>query len=383
MPIERDEYLQRIARLAELARKEGLAGVVLSGESNVDYFSGFRHHAPWSLFARPLFELISADGRAVFVTHAFLEAEMRRTAVVQDIRTYTRSGAAPIGLLAETLKEMGADSGWLGAELGSEQRLGMSWQDFVALQRALPRVDFVDCALLLWRLRMKKSPSEIVLMRRACEITALAYAACFQAARAGVSEREVSRIAAETMVHHGAERPGFIIVSSGPESYGRLSGKPTERRLQSGDMLWMDMGAVYDGYWSDFSRAGIVGVPSQEHLRMQEAILDVNRACLDAVKIGEPVKRIAEAAESAFRRLGMDVQVGEGRIGHGLGLMSTEPPHVAHYEDTLLEEGLVLTIEPRILASCGIFNVEEIFVVTPQGPDLLTAASRELAILGE
>ena len=383
MPIQREEYLQRIACLARLAREQGLDGVVLSADSNVDYFAGFRHHSPWSLFARPFFELISADGRAALVTHTFLQAEMERTAAVRDIRTYARSGGAPIGLLAQTLKDLGVDSGRVGAELGYEQRLGMSWQDFAALQRALPRAEFVDCAPLLWSLRMKKSPAEIALIRQACEITALTYTACFRAARAGMSEREVCRLAAETMLHLGAERPGFVVVSSGPENYHRLSGKPTDRKLQRGDMLWMDMGAVFDGYWSDFSRAGVVGGPSPEQRRMQAAILEVDRACLDAVKIGEPVKRIPMAAETAMRRLGLDLQIGEGRIGHGLGLMSTEPPHVAHYEDTLMEAGMVITIEPRVLASFGIFDVEEIFVVGPAGPELLTSAPRELVTLGE
>jgi Xaa-Pro aminopeptidase len=381
MPIEREEYLQRIARLAALARAEGLDGVLLSAESNIDYFSGFQHHAPWSLFARPFFEVVSADGRAALITHTFLQGEMERMAAVRDIRTHTKSGDAPIGLVADTLRDLGIRSGRVGTELGYEQRLGMSYRDFVELGRAVPEIEFVDCAPLLWSLRLKKSPAEAALMRRACEVTALAFAACFGAVRAGMTEREVCRVAVETMVHHGADRPGFILVASGPENYRCLSRKPTDRSLQPGDMLWIDMGAVYEGYWSDFCRAGVVGGPSREQTRVQQTILEVNDACLAAVKIGEPVKRVAEAADAAFERLGMDVRVGAGRIGHGMGLMSTEPPHVARYEETIMDEGLVITIEPRILTSFGVFNCEEVFVVTRHGPELLTTAPRELTAL--
>jgi Xaa-Pro aminopeptidase len=380
LTIDKREYRQRIERLAGLAGAAGMDGILLSAESNIDYFSGYRHHAPWTLFARPFFEVISADGRAALVAHSFLVPEMRRTSAVADIRAYSRSGSAWIGLVADTMREFGMDVGKVGAELGYEQRLGMSWQDFTDLQAAIPDVRFVDAASLLWRLRMIKSPAEQALMRQSAEVTGRAFAACFEAARPGLGEREIARIAGETMLREGAERPGFVLIASGVEGYRCLSGKATERRLERGDMLWIDMGAVYEGYWSDFCRAAIIGPASQERLDSQQAILEVNQACLDAVQVGEPVRRVAEAAEAAFQRLGLDVTVGEGRIGHGMGLMSTEPPHTALYDETVMEEGLVFTIEPRFVSKAGVFNCEELVLVTPGGAELLTTARRDLTV---
>jgi Xaa-Pro aminopeptidase len=378
--IERDEYLQRIDRLAALAREAGLNGVVLSAESNIDYFSGYRHHAPWTLFARPFFQVISADRRAALIAHSFLVPEMERTSAVRDIRSYPRWGSASLGLVAEVVRAFGMEAGRVGAELGYEQRLGMSWDDFRALQQALPRAAFVDASALLWRLRTIKSPAEQELLRQSAEATRRAFEACFAAARPGISEREIARIAAETMMRNGAERPGFVLIASGAENYRCLSGKPTDRRLQRGDMLWIDMGAVYDGYWSDFCRAAIIGPPSQEQLDSQKAILEVNQACLDAVKVGEPVKSVAQAAQATFARLGYDVRIGDGRIGHGMGLMSTEPPHTALYEETVMEDGLAFTIEPRFVSAAGVFNCEELLLVTLTGARLLTTAPRELTV---
>jgi Xaa-Pro aminopeptidase len=376
--IEREEYVQRIARLAALAREARLNGVILTGESNIAYFSGFRHHAPWTLFARPFFEVVSADGRAALVAHSFLVPEMERTSAVRDIRAYTRSGSAAIPPLADVVRAFGMEAGQVGAELGYEQRLGISWDDFGLLRGLLPHASFVDAASLLWRLRTIKSPAEQALLRQSAEVTRQAFEACFAAACPGVTEREIGRIAGETMVHHGAERPGFVLIASGAENYRCLSGKPTERRLERGDMLWIDMGAIYDGYWSDFCRAAIIGRPTQEQQDSQKGILEVNQACLDAVKIGEPVKRVAEAAQAAFTRLGYDVRIGDGRIGHGMGLMSTEPPHTALYDDTVMEDGLAFTIEPRFVTAAGVFNCEELVLVTPAGAELLTTASRDL-----
>ena len=87
-----DEYVRRTRQLAAELREAGLDGVLLSAETNIDYFSGYRHHAPWTLFARPFFQLITADAKALLLGHSFLTPEMARTAAVGDIRAYQRSG---------------------------------------------------------------------------------------------------------------------------------------------------------------------------------------------------------------------------------------------------------------------------------------------------
>src|SRR5258708_31209603 len=94
--ISKVEYAARIEKLASRLRAAGMDGVLLTAESNIDYFSGFRHHAPWTLFARPFFQIISADGRSALLTHTFLEPDMRRTSVVPDVCTFTHSAAAPV-----------------------------------------------------------------------------------------------------------------------------------------------------------------------------------------------------------------------------------------------------------------------------------------------
>ena len=249
------------------------------------------------------------------------------------------------------------------------------------MTEALKPVRLADISHLIWKLRMIKSPAEIAAIKRACDITGDAMQACFKAARPGVSERELGHIAATTMVANGAERPGFILVTSGAGNYHVMSGKPTDRRLQSGDLLWMDLGAVYDGYWSDFCRTAYLGTPQPNLESDQNLILDVNAAALDAIRIGAPVKNAAEAAVRAFAKHGMEVKLGQGRIGHGIGLMSTEPPHLATFEETLCEEGLVFTVEPRFVREHGLFMCEEIIAVTPSGAELLTTTPRHITYI--
>jgi Xaa-Pro aminopeptidase len=379
--IERIEYLGRIQKLSERMRKQGIDGLILTAESNIDYFSGFRHHAPWTLFARPFFQIISADGRSALLTHTFLEPEMRRTSAIDDIRTFAASGDAPVGQLREIMAELGIVSGKIGMELGYEQRLGIPLNDFRRLETELKGIKVVDASMLLWSLRMYKSPAEIDMMRHSAAVTAAAFAAAFEKAKPGMTESQVCQVCAETMIKNGAERPGFILVTSGSENYHVLSGKPTARQLRRDEMIWIDMGAVVNGYWSDFCRAAFFGKPAANLEDGQKMILDVNDAMIAATKPGEPLRKVAEAAVQAFRRQGIEMKLGTGRVGHGMGLMSTEPPHVALYEETICEEGLVFTIEPRVTNQYGVFNCEELLLVSKTGVEVIPTSPRNITYI--
>jgi Xaa-Pro aminopeptidase len=180
-------------------------------------------------------------------------------------------------------------------------------------------------------------------------------------------------------MEHGAEKPGFVLLAAGKENYNCLSGKATDRKLKKGEMLWVDMGCIYDGYWTDYCRSIVLGKPSKKQIAYQREILDVNDAGIAAIKVGEPVKRVAEAAQHVLDTLGYGVKIGQGRVGHGMGLNSTEPPHTALYEDTIMKEGLVITLEPRFINDSGVYNCEEVLHVTKKGADVLTTTKRELS----
>jgi Xaa-Pro aminopeptidase len=375
------EHRERIIRLTRLLSQQGIDGAIFTAESNIAYFSGFRSHAPWMTSARPNFMIVCMNGQTALLGSGFVEPEMRRMSVVSDIRVYGQAKGVPVDQIADILREFGMAGGTIGMELGYEQRLDVSQLDYLKMAETLQPARFTDISPIIWALRMIKSRAEIALIKKACDITGDAMQACFEAARPGVSERDLGHIAATTMVAKGAERPGFVLVTSGAGNYHVMSGKPTDRRLQAGDLLWMDMGAVYDGYWSDFCRTAYLGKP-QPHLDSdQNLITDVNAAAIDAVRIGTPMKDIAAAAVGAFRKHGMEVKLGQGRIGHGIGLMSTEPPHLAAFDDTLCEVGLVFTIEPRFVREHGLFNCEEIVAVTPNGAELLTTTPRHITYI--
>lgn len=378
--IERDQYETRFMRAQEAMETAGLDAVLLTADANTAYFSGYRHFAPWTTFTRPLLLLLPRSGAPIALVHGFLEPEFRRISWIGDVRGYVNLFEGPVHLAGEALRERGLHRGRIGAELGYEQRLGMTHEDFARLRAAVPDAAFVDGADVFWRLRMIKSPAEIERLRRSCAIVTAAFDRAFATAREGVSQQEVGRAIRRSMVEQDAD-VGFILMTSGPQHYGHLSSPPGDQVLERGDLFWIDMGAVYDGYWSDFCRAGVVGAPSARQRRLQEAIYRATSRGVEAARPGAPVTEIVRAVNRELERRGCSPSGLGGRIGHGIGLMSTEPPHVALYDKTVLEAGMVITVEPILLEDCGVFQIEMDVVVTEDGPEILSMAPWELRAL--
>lgn len=371
------EYKKRYARAVDLMGQNGLDGLVVTAEANYNYFSGFRHFTPWTTFTRPVLLIMSKDTDPVLLVQGFQRADVGRDTWVTDVRGYPDMLGVPVEMVKEVFGELQLTGKRIGMELGYEQRMGMTFNDFVKLQEALDDTQFTDAADLLWKLRMVKSEAEIEAHRQSCAAATKAFEVCFDRAEEGMTEKEVAQIASNTVIKEGAEL-GFTIVCSGPGNYDRVAGMPTNRRLQKGDMIWFDMGVVSQGYWCDFCRAGVVGGPTDEQRRLQELICQITDKGIEATRPGVLAKDLAIACGAEATRLNLDFSFEAGRLGHGVGLMSTEPPHIAVYDDTVLESGMVITLEPGVVNEQGTFIAEQNFVVTPDGAEVLSLANREL-----
>lgn len=376
----RDEYLRRHERTVDLMGQQDLDGLLITAEANYNYLSGFRHFAPWTTFSRPVLLVVPKDRDPVLTVQDFQREDARRDSWITDVRGYPGLLGVPFELVKEVFGELELLGKRIGAELGYEQRLGMNHNDFVQLQEMLEGTQFVDASGLLWRLRMVKSVAEIAAHRRACDVASKALDSCLAQASEGMTEKEVAQIASKTILEEGAEL-GFTIVCSGPGNYERVAGMPTDRALRSGDMIWFDLGVVFNGYWCDFCRAGVVGGATDEQKRMQETVCQITAKGVEAVRPGTLASDVAKACGAEAERLGLDFTFEAGRLGHGLGLMSTEPPHIAVYDNTVLEPGMVVTVEPGVVNAHGAFIAEQNVVVTSHEAEILSLASCEIRML--
>lgn len=382
IPLE--EYPQRLERLRRLMRDAGMQAALLGTGNNLAYFSAYP--SPARSVARPFFVLLPVTGDPVFFSHTGHRAEAVRFSWIGDVREYTELSRVPAELICDAIRERGLFGKTIGMELGFEQAMDISWLEFRRFQEELGDTRLVDASAALWRLRMVKSAREVACIRKACEITSEAYELCFSRAQAGMQEREVFRTAYN---HLQSESMGdvFLAITSGEGNYDLVTKPPESRPLRKSDFVWLDAGCTVSGYWSDFSRAGVVGAPSPEQQYAQETIHQITT---EAVRMVRPGVAASALAKFCYRRLSeLDFPITSsiaalaGRVGHGVGLNMTEPPHVSEQDHTALEPGMVITLEPGVATTYGTFHVEENILVTEDGFEILSKSPRELRSIAQ
>lgn len=377
------EYPERLERLRALMRERGMAAVLLGTGPNLSYFSGYPSPAKGG--SRPYFLVLPLSGEPVLIAQSGRRVEAARFSCIRDVRSYSELSRVPVAMIRDALRERGALGRAVGMEFGPELTFDAPLLEFRRLEDGLAGTRLADASDLLWRLRRVKSEPEIACLRAACGILKDAYAATFAAAREGMTDREIANL----MFAHfdragGGDR--FLHVVSGRGNY-EMPNKPVgSRRVEKGDMVWFDAGCTVAGYWSDFSRGGVAGGPSTEQARAQEAL---HRITWEGVRMVRPGVRVSEIARFCNRKVRElpfpiveDISGVASRAGHGVGLAITEYPHVSEQDDTVLEPGMVITVEPGVATEYGTFHVEENVVVRPDGVELLSEAPRELAAIG-
>lgn len=377
--IPNDEYPQRLERLRASMRQKELAAVLVGTGPNLTYFSGYP--SPSRSGSRPFFLLLPREGEPVLIVQSGRKAEALRFAHVRDVRDYAELSRIPAGMVAEALRECGALGQSVGMELGHEQLFDVPYLEFCRLREALAGTRIVDAGDILWRTRMIKSASEIACLREACRILSFAYADTLGAAYEGLTEL---RLARRMCAHFDEAGAGdrFIVITSGQGNYDLPSKPPEARPIRAKDLVWIDAGCTVAGYWSDFSRAGVVGGPTAEQAAAQEAIHRITWEAVRQVRPGITASALARFCNERVARLPFpitsDISGLASRCGHGVGLNLTEPPHVAESDHTVLEPGMVITIEPAVATEYGTFHVEEQVWVTPDGAEVLSQAPRTL-----
>ncbi len=343
-------------------------------------------------YSRPTMMILPKDDHPVVIVHDFFESSRQRESWVEDIRVYKSLQGLPVKLVKQVIGDLGLRGAAIGAELGREQRLGVSYHDFVALTKELSNVEFIDASDVLWELRMIKSEAEMRCQRKACEITSKAFETCFATVKEGMQEKAAVQTLLEATLAQGGSA-AWVFGNSGPYNYdsGSLP-TPGKQSLKRGNLLWLDTGCKFNGYASDFSRMAAIGEPSEAQKKMYETVNRITNTVVDAIRPGIKTCDLSKLCNSEFEKAGLQDLWGEGdcssrftnqaqRLGHGIGMMTTEPPHIALFDDTVLKPGMTITIEPTIATDDGHFNIESNVLVTEDGYEVLSMASRELIVI--
>ena len=341
--------------------------LLLTTEPEVRYFSGFRSQF-WESPTRPWFLVVPREGRPIAVIPEIGAAGMAET-WVEDIRTWPAPEPEDDGvsLLAAALTEQATRFGRIGVPLGHQTTLRMPAADYGRLVDRLGNLEVADATGIVRLLRDVKSPLEIDKIRYVCGLTSDAFEALPAAARQGESEREVCRKLQLDLLRRGADATPYLIGASGPGGYDNIIMGPTDRVMEDGDVLIIDTGATFDGYFCDFDRNFAFGQPPEAARRAHQVVYDATEAGIAAARPGathEELWAVMWQVLEAGGALGETV----GRLGHGLGMQLTEGPSNKPGDRTVLEPGMVITIEPGMVFAPGKLMVHEENIAITDGP---------------
>ena len=388
-PFDRAEYEGRVDRARAEMQKHSLDALVITTEYNFRYFSGFDSQT-WVSPTRPFFLVVPAAGAVHAIIPTGSLVVMRETSWVEDIRTWPAPVIEDDGvsLVAEAIRAAAGKHKRVGFELGHEMHLRMPVGDFLRLRDMVAPITLADGTPVTRRLRMVKSPGEIARVRHAAELVSDSFRALPDMFGVGDSERDACLRMKLDLLRRGVDSSPYLVAASGDGGYETINIGPTDRRLKAGDLFIIDTGSTVDGYFCDFDRNYAIGhAPNETIRRLDAALFLATDAGLAAARPGATCSDIWHAmagklGEEAVR--GSDV----GRMGHGLGLAVTEPPSIHPNDFTLLESGMVLTLEPGIgyIGKDGRKKVlvhEENFVVTDTGAEFLSKRGwRQMPVVG-
>ncbi len=376
------EFKTRTANAQARMADQGLDGLLLMSEPDVRYFSGF-HTLFWQSPTRPWFLFVPSTGKPIALIPE-IGAELMRRSWLDDIRTW--SAPAPqddgISLLTELLSPLASSGAKLGVMKGHETALRMPLGDWERLIVNLPGLQIGDATGLVQGLRMVKSAAEIEKLAHICAIGSATFARVPQIVSTGMPLDEAFRQFRREALAQGADDAPYVVGGAQQGGYADVISPPTRRPLQNGDVLMIDTGCTWDGYFCDFDRNWAIGAADDRARRVYDTLWRATEAGIAAARPGATCRELFQAMSAVIAE--MDDSGGDiGRLGHGLGMQLTEQPSHAAFDTTELKENMVLTLEPSLSYGDGMMMVhEENIVVTSEGGRLLTTrAAPELPVI--
>jgi len=362
MRFERKAYQTRLSRLCSTIFSPGkIQALILCDLNNIRYLTGFTG-SDGVLVIEPQKATLLVDGR--YLTQARGEVQNTDLYLYQD---KIEAIEAVLDLRDEDL-------------IGFEAQ-AVSYEFYLKLADRLRKGRLTPLSGELNFLRAVKDDGEVSCLRRAAELAGAVLEAVSRMIRPGISERDLAVEIDFGARRAGAERMAFeTIVASGAHA-ALPHARPGGKILEYGDLIVVDYGVVSGGYCSDETCTFCLGSADDRKRETYARVKEAHDRALEAVRPGVPCSQIDQIARSTLAKYGLDAYFTHG-TGHGVGLDVHEAPRVAAISDTVLVEGMVITIEPGVYlpGQWGI-RIEDTVLVCGEGFEVLTKMPKDFVIL--
>jgi Xaa-Pro aminopeptidase len=383
----------RVAKTQAAMKKEGLDALVLWSDTNVRYLTSLRAIMLQYRSSTQYGVILFPSGKPILFLSGgeYARAKDAMPWIGEFVVIPIMEEPAMVEILTEEhtarlLRDHKADRG----------RIGFDWMtvpQLNAYKKALPKMEMADGETFMQRVRRIKLPEELQVMREASAIADAVTQSALDAIHPGVKECEVAGEAMRTMFRLGAE---FGHTTSPFVASGERMAPPTrfatDKIIRHGDIIFIDIGACYGGYFGDIGRAAICQAPRHP---MQEKVYRTVHECLmtaeRVMKPGRTNNDVAADIRKPAKKAGLEKHFIHLFIGHGVGITPNEPPYIGEpqkgAEEVELEPGMVFAVEPLIWVpdipgGAGV-RLEDTIAITQGEPEVLTRTGFDTRLLGK
>ncbi|MBR2315683.1 MAG: aminopeptidase P family protein [Clostridia bacterium] len=352
-----------ISKLKKFLQDKDYAAFIVS-EENRRYFTSFP--------SSDGFLIVTAE-KSVFLTDSrYIEAAQQQCVDCDEVLLFKSVKESIVPVVEELgIKKLAVESGRITLRQLAMYSSGINvkFETDNALENAIEDI------------RLIKSRKEIDLVVKAQRIAEKAFEHILGFIKVGMTEREIGLELDYFMLRNGADALSFETIAVSGEKTSMPHGVPGMRRIQNGDFITMDYGAVVDGYHSDMTRTIAVGSVSQEQKRVYDTVLKAQTEAFAVMKPGVPCADVDKAARDVIAQAGYGDYFGHG-LGHGVGIEIHEEPRLSPFGKKVLESGFLVTNEPGIYLP-GKFGVriEDMAFITDDGYENLIVCPKELIII--
>ena len=352
---------QRLEQLRGMFKEFDIDGMLITNEKNRRYMTGFTGTAG--------VVLISLTDAKFVTDFRYVEQASKQVSGYEIVQ---HKGPI-IEEIAKLVEELGIKK--LGFE---EDHLTVG--TYTSYKQKLTS-QLIPISGIVEKLRLIKSESELQILKEAAKIADEAFNHIISFIRPGIKEVDVANELEFFMRKNGATSSSFdIIVASGYRS-ALPHGVASDKFIQKGELVTLDFGAYYKGYCSDITRTVAVGEPEDELKKIYDIVLEAQLRGMREIKAGMTGKEADALTRDYITEKGYSQYFGHS-TGHGIGLDVHEGPALSYKSTTVLQPGMVVTVEPGIyLKGLGGVRIEDDTVITDHGNKSLTHAPKELIIL--
>lgn len=370
-----EEYRQRLASVQQRMDRKNLDALLLHQQENVAWLSGIWHDGFFAYHAL----VVPRSGDPIVIERQMEDPVAQELSWVSDRRSYL-DGEDPVALATAALKDVTTSGASIGVEWDSPYLPLRRYRQIVEL---LPESHLVSHEGIVEEAMRIKSSQEIAYIRRASSIASDAVSAGMAAVEVGSTELDMAAAIAGAQAKGGHDSffgsPGGTICTGWRTL--QLHGQQTDRRIEDGDRVRLELPGIYRQYWAKQMRSAIVRTPDAALQRAHDIVCSAQERGIDAMGPGVPAAEIAEICRRPVLDAGL-VEHYENRVGYGVGLQFHPTSgdfglDIDHRSSYTLQPGMVFHM---LLFAAGA-SISETVLITEQGHEILTHGSRDLRVL--